>query len=202
MAAYQRSKPSRLASSLPDEVRLNSPAFSTGGNALEDFDAFFETYWPRILSVMDRLVGDPDEAEDLALEAFMKLYQGKDELGPGDNPGGWLYRVAMNLGLNALRGRYRRKWYEILSGRSDLENAAPMSPSAAAESAEERRQVQRVLAELQPRSAQLLVLRSTGLTYQELAETLQIGLSSVGSLLNRAEKEFEKKYRNLYGKIE
>ncbi|HEX7433667.1 MAG TPA: sigma-70 family RNA polymerase sigma factor [Anaerolineaceae bacterium] len=202
MAAYQRSKSSRLANNLPDEKHLNPALLSTKGGALDDFDAFFEVYWPRILGVLDRLVGDPDEAEDLALEAFLKLYQAKDRLGSEDNPGGWLYRVAMNLGLNALRGRYRRKWYEILSGRSALESAAPLSPPAAAESAEERRQVQHVLAELQPRSSQLLVLRSAGLSYQELAETLQVGLSSVGSLLNRAEKEFEKRYRSLYGKLE
>lgn len=200
MAAIQHSKIPGPSGSQADRNPVKAQSAKADVEPAGDFEAVFTAYWPRIHAVLNRLTRDPDEAEDLALEVFLKFYQAFDTLREADNPGGWLYRTAMNLGLNALRGRYRRTWYEVLAGKAYLAKKATVNPEALSEAAEERRQVQRVLAEMSRRSAQLLVLRSSGFSYQELAESLQIGLSSVGSLLSRAEKEFEKKYHNLYGK--
>jgi RNA polymerase sigma-70 factor (ECF subfamily) len=199
MAVIQPAKPNRLAIIRPGSPTDDPSVNTASGVTLDDFDGFFQAYWPRILGVLDRLVSDADEAEDLALEAFLKLYQEKDRLGPGDNPGGWLYRVASNLGLNALRSRYRRSWYEILAGRNALDSSDSPDPAEEAEGAEDRRQVRQVLAEMKPQRARLLVLRSAGLSYQELSETLSIHLNSVGPHLHRAEKEFEQRYHRLYG---
>ena len=57
---------------------------------------------------------------------------------------------------------------------------------------QERDRVRVVLSEIQPRSAQLLVLRYSGLTYAELADVFNVSKNSVGTLLARAEDEFEK----------
>jgi RNA polymerase sigma-70 factor (ECF subfamily) len=59
--------------------------------------------------------------------------------------------------------------------------------------------VRAALAQLKTIQAQLLVLRYSGLSYKELAEALQLKPSSIGTLLARAETEFEKCYRKLYG---
>jgi len=59
--------------------------------------------------------------------------------------------------------------------------------------------VQEVLGALKPRDAQLLLLRADGLAYRELAESLGIQATSVGTLLARAEAEFERKFRARYG---
>ena len=66
-------------------------------------------------------------------------------------------------------------------------------------SAERAARVRAVLASLKPRDAQLLLLRSGGLAYRELAVTLGIEPGSVGTLLARAEAEFERKFRARYG---
>jgi DNA-directed RNA polymerase specialized sigma24 family protein len=60
-------------------------------------------------------------------------------------------------------------------------------------------QVQDVLAALKPRDAQLLLLRAAGCAYRELAEALGSQAASVGTLLARAEVEFERRYRARYG---
>jgi RNA polymerase sigma-70 factor (ECF subfamily) len=52
---------------------------------------------------------------------------------------------------------------------------------------------------LKPRDAQLLLLRSSGLAYRELAETVGVNPNSVGTLLARAEAEFERHFRARYG---
>jgi DNA-directed RNA polymerase specialized sigma24 family protein len=55
------------------------------------------------------------------------------------------------------------------------------------------------LADLKPRDAQILLLRAEGLAYRELAETVGVQASSIGTLLARAEAEFERKFRIRYG---
>jgi RNA polymerase sigma-70 factor (ECF subfamily) len=161
------------------------------------FDALFQQYWPRLCEMLFRLTGDLHEAEDLALEAFMRLYQRPPE--NEQNLAGWLYRVATNLGLNALRARKRRLGYEAQAGAYSnfitADSGGGQDPAQALEQSQERQRVRAVLASLKPRSATLLLLRYSDLSYAEIAAALQIAPGSVGTLLARAEREFVKQYR-------
>jgi RNA polymerase sigma-70 factor (ECF subfamily) len=161
-------------------------------DANSQFEQAFSEYYTRIYGVLVRLVGDRAEAEDLAVETFWRLW----ERAPTrwDNLGGWLYRVALRLGYNALRAGRRREQYELNAGRLALEQSAPPDPAQSAEQAYERVRVRAVLAQMPPRSAQLLILRHTGLSYQEVAAALGVAPGSVGTLLARAEAEFEALY--------
>ena len=172
---------------------INFGALSTA----QDFETIFTEQWSRIYSVIFRLVGDKAEAEDLALETFWKLYRNPPS--KRDNLGGWLYRVAVNQGLNALRARNRRNRYEEEAGAQVLEDYSTAQPEIEVERAEQRQEVQAVLARIKPRSAKLLVLRQSGLSYKELAVVVKVRPSSVGKLLARAEDEFERIYRQLQG---
>lgn len=157
------------------------------------FESLFLEHWPRVYGVLVRLVGDPAEAEDLALETFWQLHQRPpDQRGP---LAGWLYRVALNLGYNALRAAGRRRRYEADAGRERLEQTAAPEPAEAVARAEERRQVRAVLAQMPARDAQLLLLRHSGFAYKELAAALSVAPGSIGALLARAEQEFERRYR-------
>jgi RNA polymerase sigma-70 factor (ECF subfamily) len=161
------------------------------------FDALFEAHWPRVYGVLLRLVGDPAEAEDLAIEVFWQLYRQPRPIGEERRLAGWLVRVATNLGLNELRGRRRRAHYEreaAVRSPEVLPGVAP-NPAVEAERQLEQAAVRRVLARMKPRSAQLLVLRHSGLSYAEVAGALQLAPSSIGTLLARAEQEFESLYR-------
>ena len=162
-------------------------------SAAQDFETIFVEQWSRIYGVIFRLVGDKAEAEDLALETFWKLYRNPPP--KRENLNGWLYRVAVNQGLNALRAGDRRRHYE---GQS-LNDPVSTQPEVEIERAEQRREVQEVLARMKPRSAKLLVLRQSGLSYKELAAAVKVRPSSVGKLLARAEDEFERIYGQLQG---
>jgi RNA polymerase sigma-70 factor (ECF subfamily) len=163
--------------------------------ATAEFDALFQQYWPRICTVLTRLVGDPAEAEDLALDVFLRLYQAP----PSDqsNPGGWLYRVATHLGLNALRARKRRGQYEQQAGHLDELYSQDWDPPAATEQAQDRQLVRRTLARMKPRSSQVLILRYSGLSYAEVADAVGVSRASIGTLLARAEREFEEEFSSL-----
>ncbi len=162
----------------------------------DNFEALFLEHWPRVYGVLVRLVGDPAEAEDLALETFWRLSQRTDtrEL----NLGGWLYRVASNLGLNALRSWQRRAAYEQ-ANPWEAENRAGTDPLEIIIQNENRARVRQALRALSPRSAQLLILRHSGLSYQELAAALGVSPTSIGTLLARAEKEFADHWQKLEG---
>lgn len=161
-------------------------------DAETEFEQVFAQHYARVYGVLVRLVGERAEAEDLAVEAFWRLWQRAPAR--WDNLGGWLYRVAVRLGYNALRAARRRAGYEVTAGRDALEQAAPPDPALAVEQAQERARVRAVLARLPARSAQLLSLRHSGLSYQEIAAALELAPGSIGTLLARAEAEFEKLY--------
>ena len=161
-----------------------------------DFEQIFKEYWSRIYEVVFRLVGDPDEAQDLALQTFWRYYRNPPAM--QDNIAGWLYRVAVNLGFNAMRDSRRRSSYENQAGTEEIAQRSIPEPEQEVILAEERQAVQGVLVDMKPRSAKLLVLRYSGLTYAEIAEVLNINPSSVGKLLARAHDEF----KVLYGQIQ
>ena len=172
------------------------PRETTPPAEIVSFEAAFLEHWPRVYATLVRLVGDPAEAEDLAQETFWRLYQRPPAAaGP---LGGWLYRVALNLGYNRLRADRRRAEYEVHAGREALEQAAPPAPPEAVERAAERGRVRAILGALPARSAQLLILRHAGLKYQEIAAALGVAPGSVGTLLARAEAEFEDRWRADY----
>ena len=161
-------------------------------------ESVFHEQYGRMVAMLARLTGDRAQAEEIASDVFCKLARRGDS---GDRPErlAWLYRVAMNAGLDAVRANARRRRREL---EAVAESARTSSVAGALDEmlARERRdRVQAVLATLKPRDAQLLLLRSAGLAYRELAETMGINPGSVGTLLARAEAEFEKKFRARYG---
>lgn len=161
------------------------------------FEALFREHWAHVYRVLQRLIGDPAEAEDLALETFVRLYQRYPLQENESNPGGWLHRVATNLGLHSIRSWKRREHYETTAGKYALEEAAEDRPAEIMAQEEERRLVRLALAQMNERQSQLLLMRYSGLSYKEIANTLKLAPTSIGPLLLRAEREFEKRYRTL-----
>lgn len=169
----------------------------------KDFEALFQKHWSQVYGAILRVLGDPDEAEGLSLEVFWRLYrmfQSDTKVSKIRNLRAWLFRSATNTALNELRSRRRRAHYEAQAGTLALAENSVENPGEEAERVEERVRVRAVLAGMKVRDAQLLLLRYTGLSYREVAEALDIAPSSVGTLLARAEKAFEERYRELEGK--
>jgi RNA polymerase sigma-70 factor (ECF subfamily) len=177
------------------KTEINQTARAESGSL--GFEALFLEHWASVYRILRRLVGDPAEAEDLALEAFQRLYRHNQKQPEVQNPGGWLYQVATRLGLNSIRDWKRREQYELTAGRYALEEPAQLTPADILAQEEERQQVRLVLARMNERQSQLLILRYSGLSYKEIASALNLAPASIGPLLVRAEREFEKQYRAL-----
>lgn len=161
----------------------------------KDFESMFLEHWPRVYRWLYNMLGDPAEAEDLTLETFFRLYQRHPSPPEGFNTGGWLRRVATNLGLHSIRSFRRRERHETAAGRQWLEDPPEARPAEILARQEERRLVRRVLAEMKEGQARLLVMRYSGLSYKEIALALGVAPSSIGPMLLRAEREFERRCR-------
>lgn len=181
---------------LKDENRLDDTESCWPEQAFERI--FLENY-SRVAAVISRLVGDRARAEDLAIEAFWKLYRRPQVREENGNPGGWLYRTATHLGIDSLRAEARRGRYEKEAGMLNNLPAQP-DPLDGVLRDERQAQVRRTLAALRQEQAQLLILRASGFSYQELAAILGVKPGSIGTMLIRAEAEFRKHYLEMQGR--
>lgn len=151
------------------------------------FTALFEAHFRRLFRYLDRLSGEPDLAADLAQEAYVRLYR---RGAMPDVPQAWLVTVALNLFRNARASRSRRRSLVGLV-RGELAQADPApAPDAGLLAAEERHAVRAALEQLPERDRRLLLLRSEGYSYREIAAALRLHEASVGVFLARARHAF------------
>ncbi len=162
------------------------------------YDQLFVDHYDRIVSLLSRLLGNRARAEEVASDVFWRAYQGSMRWEDG-KVGGWLYRTATHLGIEELRSRARRQRYEEAAGHQARGIAASGTPLDDLLRAEENARVWSVLATLKKWQARILVLRSSGLSYAELAQVIRVKQSSVGTMLARAEAQFQKQYARMYG---
>jgi len=161
-----------------------------------DLQLLFEEHYARIARVIARVIRDRARAEELAVEVFLKI--SKHPLAQGEQAGGWLYRTAVRIALDELRRQARRSRYERLAGWMGAASPIP-TPEDVRAVREDQAQVRAVLSAISKRQAALLILRSEGLSYDEIASTLELHPGSVGTLLGRAQQAFRKEYVRRYG---
>lgn len=163
-----------------------------------EFEAIFQQHYPRIVRVARRVLERSCDAEEVCAEVFFRLYRSGSGVASSGQVGGWLYRTATRAAIDALRAQRRRglehELEEDLEGSGLIAEGSAESPLARLLRQERVTEVRNVLATVKVEKAQLLLLRHSGMSYQEIAEALQIGASSVGTKLARAEAEFSALY--------
>ncbi|MGI6206859.1 MAG: sigma-70 family RNA polymerase sigma factor [Anaerolineae bacterium] len=158
------------------------------------FEQVFRACYASVYGVAYRLLRDSPAAEEVAQEAFVRLHRTPPTGAEPPNLLGWLITVATHLSYNRLRSERRRREREERAGRLEEATEAPADPVERQDAVE---RVRRVLAELPPRLALLLLLRHSGLSYAEIARQLDVAPGSVGTLLVRAERSFRQRYEQL-----
>jgi RNA polymerase sigma factor (sigma-70 family) len=164
---------------------LSLGASRTAGVTSEEgaFEALFTAEYRRVVGIANRVLADPQEAEDVAQEVFIdfhRLHSADAQYAPA-----WLHRAAAHTALNRLRGARRRERREMAEARMAVDRT--IDPQKQAEIEEDRRRIRQALARLAPKPASVLVLRASGLSYSEVAQALGVGIGQVGTLLRRAE---------------
>jgi RNA polymerase sigma-70 factor (ECF subfamily) len=158
----------------PEKIGVEDPG--------KDFNALYEAYSPAIYKFGFRILGNHEEANDLAQETFFRLYQA---LGDGcklTNPRSWIYTVAINICRDHLRRKKKIRQapnlqYEV-SKNSNREQDLELKQDVAA--------LQRALERLPERDRVLVMLYLDDLSYNDMAQVTGIKFSSIGKTLSRA----------------
>ena len=155
----------------------------------DSFERLFLQEYPKVVAIAYRVLADRTAAEDVAQEVFLKFHRSHSP--DSERASGWLHAAAVHSALNVIRGDRRRAQRETAHAL-DPAKPAIASPEGVVEEAEQRREIRRALKRLPRRTAAVLMLRHSGLSYAEVATALGIKVGNVGTLLRRAEEALRK----------
>ena len=162
-----------------------------------DVDAFcelVERYKRRAYYAALGLVGSPEDAMDLAQEAFARAFRARRRLDPERSFNAWLYQIVRRLCFNLIRDRGRRsaklrQASDWLVAQAQERAAERDDPERALVRAEERRRLMRAIEALSAGEREVIVLKELeGLRYREIAELVGIPLGTVMSRLYTARR--------------
>ncbi len=164
------------------------------------FGALVRAHQARVFHFIRRLLGSTDEAADLTQETFIRAYQALPRWRPEARLQTWLLQIARNAALDLLRQRQR---HVVLAADEQAEPIDPApSPLSRLQSARDLEMLERLLARLPHEQREILLLREVeGLSYDELAATLQLNAGTVKSRLARAREALLHGYRQANGGI-
>ena len=159
------------------------------------FEKLVAAYEKNVYNLALRMTGSPEDAEDMAQEAFIKAYSSLPSFRGDSKFSVWLYRIVSNVCLDHLRKKSRRGAVSLSVEDDDGEDVqldlpdTSQSPEELLEKKMTREAVQRGLAALPPDARQILLLREIqGLSYEEIGRVLELDPGTVKSRIFRARK--------------
>jgi RNA polymerase sigma-70 factor (ECF subfamily) len=160
------------------------------------FEELVERYQHRLVGVMNHLVGNAEEAEDLAQEVFLRVYRARKKYRPRSKFSTWLFTIANNLALNSLRARQRKPVVPLVTRDSGPLGPRPAEqlvhdpgtgPVQRMQQEELAALVRQALEGLNERQRLAVVLNKfEDMNYAEIAEVMGLTTKAVKSLLSRA----------------
>ena len=155
----------------------------------EAFGRLVDRFQAPVYRVVRGILSDASDAEDVAQEAFLRAYESLAKFRGESGFFTWLYRIAVN---EALRARKRRSFAPI----DAVPEAEAPRPEVPDEDGPTPAALERLLGQLSDEFRAIVVLRDLeGLSYQEIAETLEIPMGTVESRLFRARRELRELWK-------
>ncbi|HWP57850.1 MAG TPA: RNA polymerase sigma factor [Candidatus Acidoferrales bacterium] len=162
---------------------------------MEAFKELYLFYGAAVRRLAQSLLNDREEANDLLHDLFLRLYERITDYRFEAPFAAWLYRSAVNLCLDRLRSRGRRKrYFGILPATSVVGiNDSDPRPAAEAQESEQERAVRAALMRVPGRYRVCLILREIeDCSYEEIAAILDVSVGTVRSRLSRGRKQLRK----------
>jgi RNA polymerase sigma-70 factor (ECF subfamily) len=172
---------------------------------LAAFEQLVSRYQNKLVGFAARMLGDHDEAEDVAQEAFVKAYRALDSFRGQAQFSTWLYRIATNLCIDRARAKKRRPQQaysldepldkdEDKGGREVPDST--FEPSKSVEREELRQTVRATMAEMPEKMRQVLIMCDMqGMPYEQIAQVLNCPIGTVKSRLFHARADLARRLR-------
>lgn len=158
-----------------------------------EFDEAFMLHHRTVFRVARSVVRDAGLAEDITQEVFLRLYNNMNAITGDEMLRPWLIRVALNVAKNTLRGNIRANTREENYVKEVEENSVS-SVETDYEQREQIKEINRALEKIKEPLRSCLILKKQGLSYKEIADSLSLNESSIGTFIARARKEFVRHY--------
>lgn len=161
---------------------------------VQAYEAIVRSYEKKVYNLALRMVGNPDDAADMAQETFIKAYKALGSFRSDSKFSVWLYRIATNVCLDFLRRKSRSNTVSLTADDDDGDAQLDIPDLNGNPEEELSRKltidaVQRGLQTLGEQQRSILVLREiNGLSYEKIAQTLDIDIGTVKSRIFRARK--------------
>ena len=186
-------KPTKYELADPD-VRLMLQVREGNAGA---FEMLVEKHQTRLVSLLKQMVGNRSQAEDLAQEVFLRVYRARERYVPAAKFTTWLYTITQNVASNSLRKSSRRKEVNLTNSPSGSVPTRPLDslakdrsslmPTRLAAQKEMGQIIEDAIQALGERQRMAMLLsKYEGMSYQEIATTMELTTQAVKSLLSRA----------------
>jgi RNA polymerase sigma factor (sigma-70 family) len=166
----------------------------------EAYRVLVERHKQYVFTLVFRLVDHRETAEDLAQEVFLKLYRSLELFRGESKFTTWLYRMTVNMVTDYRRNQARRPVENMLDKVKDWAGSRREQPEAQAVLREERRTMQELVQGLPEKYRMVIYLyHFRQLTYQEIAQVLQLPVKTVETRLYRGKALLKEKWLEVYG---
>lgn len=217
----QKPQGTKIAITLSKEMKENELTYAKEDKELVrlckkgDIDAFEELmrkHQKRVFNIAYRMVGNYEEASDIAQETFISAYRGIEKFKEKSRFSTWLHTITINTAKNRLiqlKNRQAREAYSIDDPIDTPDGKMPVEPTSNDPSILERLEVREVaekvqicIDSLEPEFKEVIVLRDIqGLTYGEIADVLTVPEGTVKSRLFRARDSLKERLKNVLGEL-
>jgi RNA polymerase sigma-70 factor (ECF subfamily) len=161
------------------------------------FEQLVSRYQSRLITIMHHLMGSRDQAEDLAQEVFLRLFRARKRYQPEARFSTFLFTIAHNVASNARRTLARRKEVQVRNRESPsrsvqtleelAQDASSLMPTRQLDKAEAAEIVNLAMESLNERQRlAVLLCKFEGMSYADIAETMDLTPQAIKSLLARA----------------
>ncbi len=158
---------------------------SSERSSVADFDTIYREHGGRVLGAIRAVLGPSDEIEDLVQIAFLEIYRCLDRFEGRSKLSTWVYRIAVNIALQHIRKKKRRRWLVLGStGEEVVRESAGLNEESRIE---DRQMLEKVFAAVSKLSEKKRVVWTLheieGLSPQQISEILEVPFNTVRSRL-------------------
>lgn len=175
----------------------------------KDRDAFkqlVESWQSMVYNTALGILQNEEDAEDVSQEVFVQVYESVDSFKGKSKLSTWIYRITVTKSLDAIRKKKRKKRFAFLqslyNSKDELIYDPPdfVHPGVRAERKEDAQKLFKALEKLpENQKAAFILNKMEMLSYQEVADILEVSANAVDSLLQRAKKNLKKELKEVLG---
>jgi len=152
----------------------------------------FDALRDELVSTLWFVLGNADDAQDVAQDVFLRCWKAQDSLGDVQNLRAWIFRVALNAAKDLQRSAWRRRVKPLL-GAEVMPMPDSTSPTQNLEEQESLDRLRRALLTLRPEEKEVFLLRQNGeLTYEQIAEHYKRPVGTIKTQMRSALQKLRK----------